>query len=150
LTQLAEKVVANAGFPIGITDKKRAELCFGGQDLRGILAILLQKVRRPEKNVVRQTEISGIIGLAAGERIIIFAEIGREILHAEVNLDAIMNPVDVLADVAKNQEVGVVANLDIKPFAQQIVKEIVGFRETGVEIAKIETDFHHFFISKSP
>jgi hypothetical protein len=58
-----------------------------------------------------------------------------------------MHPMHVLAGVRVNQEVGLVADLDIEPFAQEIVKEIAGFLETGPEIAKIKADFHSLSIA---
>jgi hypothetical protein len=122
-----EKLVANPGLPIGIAGQETTKPGFGGQDLFRIVVILEQMLRRGKKNIIGQPEVPGVIGVAAGEGVIIELKIEPEILHAEKNLDAIVNPVDVLADVADNQKVGLVANFDIEPLAQKVVKEVAGF-----------------------
>jgi hypothetical protein len=53
-----------------------------------------------------------------------------------------VDAVNVLARIAEDQKIRVIANFHLKPFFEDVDKEIVGFRKTGVEIAKIKSHFH--------
>ena len=54
----------------------------------------------------------------------------------------------MLAGVGEDQKVGPVADFHLEPFAQQMVKEIVGFGKTRPKIAEIQANFH--FLFKAP
>jgi hypothetical protein len=137
-----KKFVAHAGLSVAIADEHATKPGFGGKGLGRILVLLLEHFWTKITSIRGQPEISGIVHLVAGEGVIIEPKIRPKILRAHKNLDAIVNPVNVLAEVGEDQEVRAIANLHLKLFSEEIVNKIVGFQKTGVKIAKIKSDFN--------
>ena len=85
-----------------------------------------------------------IIDLAAGEGVIALVEIGRNILDAVMDFDAIMHPMHMLPDVGENQKIRPVADFQLEPLAQQAGEKIIGFGKPRPKIAEVKSNFHFF------
>jgi hypothetical protein len=137
-----EEIVARAGRFVGVSYQETAKLRFGGQDLFQVLGVFEQSPRIAE-HIVGQPEVSGVVHLAAGEGVIAQREIGGVFLRADMNFDAIMHPMQMLSDVGEDQKVRAIANLDLEPFAEKMVKKIVRFQKSRLEVTEINSHFHH-------
>jgi hypothetical protein len=87
----------------------------------------------------------GILQITAGKGVIAPAEIRQEHLQSHIDFHAILHPMDMLAGVGENQKVRTVANLDIEPFAQKMVKKIIGLGKPRPKIAEIKFHSQHRF-----
>ena len=89
------------------------------------------------------------MNLAAGEGVIAAGEIGRKILRAEMDFDAIMHAMHMLSDVGENQKVRQIADFHLEPFAQQMVKKIIGLGKPRPKIAEIKSNLHFLLIRRA-
>jgi hypothetical protein len=103
--------------------------------------VALLDVGRRRQGIIREAQVARIVKMPTGKTVIILAEIRQEILHAEINLYAIVNPMNVLPWIRVDNKIWAVAYLNIEPIAQLVVKEIVVLDKTGPQIAKIKANF---------
>ena len=89
----------------------------------------------------------GVVQITGSKRVIALAEIREKFLSAEIYLDAIVKPADVLAGIPIEQKIGPVADFHVEPFPKQFVKEVVRLAEPRPKIAKI--DVHSLFHFRS-
>lgn len=121
-------------------DHVRAKLGLFGQNLlwcRKILSLNQRRGRIVHHGVPGQTQMPRIIDVKRGESEIAFSEIRRDGLVRVVDFDAVKMPVN-MAVVAVNKKIGAIADCQLKPFAQEVEKEIVMLIQVFPEIAEIE------------
>jgi hypothetical protein len=121
-------------------DHVRTKLGLFGQNLLRRWKIFAPNQRRGRivhHGVPGQTQVPRIIDVKRGESEIAFTEIRRDGLVRVVDFDAVKMPVN-MAVVAVNKKIGAVADCQLKPFAQQVEKEIVMLVQVFPEIAEIE------------
>jgi len=92
-----------------------------------------------------------IINVKRSESEVALVEIRGDRLVGIINFEAIKVPVNV-AVVAVNQKIGTIADFQLKPLAQQVVKEVIMFVQVSPEIAEIDPNpsFHRESIERYP
>ena len=85
----------------------------------------------------------GILQIMTGQGVIVFTKIGEIRFGRKQDFYTVMNAVNVLKRIRIDQEIGLVANLNIEPFPKQMIEKVIRLLETGKEIAKIDSDCAH-------
>src|SRR4051812_9141484 len=91
-----------------------------------------------------------IIDVMMSQGVIAFVKIGTARFPIVINLHTRMEAME-MAGVAVNQEVRLVADLQVEMILEQVVKPIVGLAKPAPEIAKINSNclFHRALFRKS-
>src|SRR5881628_3843869 len=125
-----------------VAGNEGAEVSLGGQDLVDIIAVSEQDVRLVIKGVERPAQVTRIVQVMAGERVVTRREVRAVGFAREENAGAGMQAV-MVPEARIDHEIRPVVKLHGISGFQEVVNPIVVLLEPGPEIAEIDADGLH-------